>query len=264
MRKPSVAGVALADAEVGERLAQIEIGLAGGDDAEPRRLGCRARCGRAGWRVRRRRPPPSSDRTAAAPVRAADRASGCSTRPAAFRNRTAAPPARAKDRCRSTPNSRPSPAIALKPTQQPEKRDSAKPQEPEIEIILQRCRIEDRHQRRREDLFALVRKRRGLAAMIVAGERQHAAMPRGAGRIGVLQHVDRTVDAGALAVPDAEHAIDLGAGKQSDLLAAPHGGRRQVLVQAGNKGDVVRCKETTWRATGRCRTCRAASRGSRR
>ena len=34
------------DAELGQRLAQIEIGLAGGDDAEARRLGGRSRCGR--------------------------------------------------------------------------------------------------------------------------------------------------------------------------------------------------------------------------
>ncbi|MET3154272.1 hypothetical protein ABIF34_001297 [Bradyrhizobium japonicum] len=75
--------------------------------------------------------------------------------------------------------------------------------------------------------------------MVVAGQRQHAAIERGAGRVGMLERVDRAVDAGALAVPDAEHAIDLGAGKQPDLLAAPDRGRSQVLVQAGNEGDVV-------------------------
>ena len=35
---PSALRVALVDAEIGQRLAHIEIGLAGGDDAEPRRL----------------------------------------------------------------------------------------------------------------------------------------------------------------------------------------------------------------------------------
>ncbi|MGY4361939.1 hypothetical protein ACVW0J_008432 [Bradyrhizobium sp. i1.7.7] len=55
----------------------------------------------------------------------------------------------------------------------------------------------------------------------------------------MFERIDRAVDAGALAVPDAEHAIDLGAGKQADLLAAPDGGRSQVLVQAGDEGDVV-------------------------
>ena len=86
--------------------------------------------------------------------------------------------------------------------------------------------------RRGEHLLALVRQGRGLAAVVVAGQRQHAAVLRGAGRIGVLERVDRAVDARALAVPDAEHAIDLGAGKQTDLLAAPHRGRREVLVEA--------------------------------
>ncbi|MGY3395218.1 hypothetical protein ACVWW6_007809 [Bradyrhizobium sp. USDA 3311] len=79
--------------------------------------------------------------------------------------------------------------------------------------------------------------------MVVAGQRQHAAIERGAGRIGVLERVNRAVDAGALAVPDAEHAIDLGAGKQPDLLAAPDRGRSQVLVQAGHEGDVVLLEE---------------------
>ena len=75
--------------------------------------------------------------------------------------------------------------------------------------------------------------------MVVAGEREHAAIARGAGRIGVLERIDRAVDARALAVPDAEHAIDLGAREQADLLAAPDRGRGEVLVQAGHEGDVV-------------------------
>ncbi len=75
--------------------------------------------------------------------------------------------------------------------------------------------------------------------MVVAGERQHAAVERGAGRIRVLERIDRAVDAGTLAVPDAEHAIDLGAGKQADLLAAPDRGRGQVFVESRNEGDVV-------------------------
>ena len=75
--------------------------------------------------------------------------------------------------------------------------------------------------------------------MVVAGERDHAAIARGAGGVAVLEHVGRAVDAGTLAVPDAEHAIDLGAGEQVDLLAAPHRGRGEVLVEAGLEVDVV-------------------------
>ena len=75
--------------------------------------------------------------------------------------------------------------------------------------------------------------------MVVAGQRDHAAMRRGAGGIAVLQHVHRAVDAGALAVPDREHAIDGGAGEQVDLLRAPHRGGGEVLVEAGLEVDVV-------------------------
>ena len=84
--------------------------------------------------------------------------------------------------------------------------------------------------------------------MVVAGEREHAAMLRGAGGIGVLQHVHRAVDAGALAVPDAEHAIDRGAREQGGLLAAPDRGRREVLVEAGLEVDVVLFRGTASRA----------------
>src|SRR6185437_15310032 len=62
-------------------------------------------------------------------------------------------------------------------------------------------------------------------------------------RIGVLERIDRAVDARPLAVPDAEHAIDLGAGKQPDLLATPDRGRGKVLVQAGNESDVLGLQE---------------------
>ncbi len=79
--------------------------------------------------------------------------------------------------------------------------------------------------------------------MIVAGERQHAAMPRRTGRIGMLQRVDRTVHAGSLAVPDPEHAIDLGARKHPDLLAAPHCGCREVFIQPRDEGDVLRLQK---------------------
>jgi hypothetical protein len=111
--------------------------------------------------------------------------------------------------------------------------------EAEIEIVLERGGIDHGDQRRREHLLALMCQRRGLAAVIVAGERQHAAIERGAGRVGMLERIDRAIDARPLPVPDAEHAIDLGAGKQADLLAALDRGCRQVLVQAGDEGDVV-------------------------
>jgi hypothetical protein len=38
MRKPSASAIAIGNAEIGERLPQIEIGFAGRHDAKPRRL----------------------------------------------------------------------------------------------------------------------------------------------------------------------------------------------------------------------------------
>ena len=115
--------------------------------------------------------------------------------------------------------------------------------EAEVEIVLERRGIDHGDHCRREHLLALVRQRRGLAAMVVARERDHATVRRGAGRIGVLEGVKGTVDARSLAVPDAEHAIDQGTGKHPDLLAAPHRSRRQILVEARHEGDVVLLQE---------------------
>jgi len=114
-----------------------------------------------------------------------------------------------------------------------------KAEDAEIEIILQRCRIEDRHHRCGEYLFALVRQGRRLAAVVVAGKRKDAAVARRTRRIGMLERVHRAVDAGPLPVPDAEDAIDLGAGIEADLLATPDRGRGQILVEAGYEGDVI-------------------------
>ena len=75
--------------------------------------------------------------------------------------------------------------------------------------------------------------------MVVAGKAEHAAVLRRARRIAVPEHVAAAVDAGALAVPDADHAIILGAGRKVELLRAPDRGRRKVFVHAGLKLDVV-------------------------
>ena len=75
--------------------------------------------------------------------------------------------------------------------------------------------------------------------MVVAGQRQHAAMRRGAGRVAVLQRVAAAVDPRPLAVPDREDAVIFGAGKQPDLLAAPDRGRGQLLVDRRLELDVV-------------------------
>ena len=55
----------------------------------------------------------------------------------------------------------------------------------------------------------------------------------------MAEHVAAAVDAGALAVPDADHAVILGAGREIELLRAPDRGGREVLVHAGLELDVV-------------------------
>src|SRR5258707_11374700 len=75
--------------------------------------------------------------------------------------------------------------------------------------------------------------------MVVAHERQHAAVLRGAGKIGVPEHVAGPVDAGSLAVPEPEHAIELALAAQLGLLRAPDRGGGDVLVDPGLETDVV-------------------------
>ncbi len=75
--------------------------------------------------------------------------------------------------------------------------------------------------------------------MVVAGKAQHAAVFRRARRVAVAEHVAAAVDARALAVPDADHAVVLGAGREVELLRAPDRGGGQVLVHAGLELDVV-------------------------
>ena len=78
--------------------------------------------------------------------------------------------------------------------------------------------------------------------MIVARHDQHAAMFRGARRIGMAQHIAAPVDAGALAVPDAEHAVIGTLAPHLGLLGSPYRGGGQVLIEAGMELDVLRRK----------------------
>ena len=75
--------------------------------------------------------------------------------------------------------------------------------------------------------------------MVVAAQRDGATQRGGAGVARVFQHVGGPVHTRALAVPQAEHALGLGAGQQPDLLASPDGGGGQVLVDAWLEHDVV-------------------------
>ena len=73
--------------------------------------------------------------------------------------------------------------------------------------------------------------------MIVAHHRDHAAQRRGSRRIGVLEHIGGAIDAGPLAVPDAEHALHGRLGQQRRLLRPPDRRRGDVLVQPRHEMD---------------------------
>ena len=75
--------------------------------------------------------------------------------------------------------------------------------------------------------------------MIVAGDRQHAAMAAGAKGIGMLEHVHAAVYAGPLAVPHAEDPVVTSFGEEGGLLTAPDRGGGKLLVDARLKVDVV-------------------------
>lgn len=108
-----------------------------------------------------------------------------------------------------------------------------------VEIFLHVGRIQHRNAGRLEDVLRLVRQRGGLGCVIVTGQHQHPAMRRRTGRVGVLEHVDRAVHARPLAVPHAEHAAELGARIQIDLLRAPDRRGGQVFVEPRLEDDVV-------------------------
>ena len=77
--------------------------------------------------------------------------------------------------------------------------------------------------------------------------------------LACLRTSPRAVDAGALAVPQGEDAVILGAGEEVDLLAAPDRGRGEVLVEAGLEMDVMALEE----ALGLPQAGRARPRASR-
>jgi hypothetical protein len=111
----------------------------------------------------------------------------------------------------------------------------------EVEDLLHAGRKEHRKAAGLEDVVALVRGGRALGDVVVAGQGDDAAVLGGAGHVGVLEHVGAAVDAGALAVPDAEDAVVLlRVGVEVELLRAPHGRGRQLLVDARLEDDVLR------------------------
>ena len=124
--------------------------------------------------------------------------------------------------------------IALKPNQKPEYRDNAKPNRPKsgnlagraglISGASSRPRISVRSGARASKTDSRDRRRQARARRRIATRL----------RIRMFQRICRTVDARPLAIPNAKHAIDFGAGKGPNS-AAPYRRRGEVLVQAGGK-----------------------------
>src|SRR5260370_28548930 len=79
----------------------------------------------------------------------------------------------------------------------------------------------------------------GFRAMIVAGKAKHAAVFRRTRGVAVAEHIAAAVDDGALAIPDADHAIVPGARREIELLRAPDRGGREVFIHARLEFDVV-------------------------
>ena len=109
--------------------------------------------------------------------------------------------------------------------------------------------IENRDHHVEEVELGLMRGRGRFGGVVVAHQRQHAAVLRGAGEIGVAQGVAGAIDARALAVPDAEHAVVLALAAQFGLLRAPQRGGGKVLVD-GRPGTATlrgaRCCAARW------------------
>jgi len=111
-------------------------------------------------------------------------------------------------------------------------------QQTEIHELLHVGGVQHRHHGIDEAVLALLRQRRGLAGVIVAGGDDHTAVLRRARRVAVLERIAGAIDARALAVPQSEHTVVKSARKQIDLLRAPDRRRREILVEPRLKADV--------------------------
>ena len=113
-----------------------------------------------------------------------------------------------------------------------------------VDDLLHAGRIEDRHHHVDEMEFGLMRGGGGFRGVVVAHQGENAAVLGGAGHVGVAEDVAGTIDARALAVPHAEDAIELALAAQLGLLRAPQRGGGELFVDAGRELDVGGSQET--------------------
>ena len=114
-----------------------------------------------------------------------------------------------------------------------------------FQILGHRRRMQDRNEERHEGDIGLMRHRGRHTAMVVARHHQHAAMWAGAIGIAVLERIARAINAHALAVPHAEHAIDGALGVAFHLLRAEQSGGGEVFIDGGEEIHVVLAQQRT-------------------
>ena len=107
--------------------------------------------------------------------------------------------------------------------------------EAELQVLGDARRRHHRHVPGLHRHVALMRHRGGDAAVVVAGDHQHAAVRRRAVGVAVLERVAGAVDARALAVPHGEHAVGGSLRVGLDPLRAEHRGRTELLVDRGQE-----------------------------
>ncbi len=121
----------------------------------------------------------------------------------------------------------------------PRPAEAAEPErlDAEVEQVL----LVGRHQHRGRGVgqrqVGVVGQRRRLGRGVVADEQHRPAARSGAHEVGVLQHVARPVEAGALAVPGADDAVDVLVGDGAAHLRPPDRGGGELLVEAGTVDD---------------------------
>ena len=113
------------------------------------------------------------------------------------------------------------------------------PEQAIFDEFVHRGRREEGHEGRLEIMVGLVGQGGRFGAMIVTDDGQDAAVGRGAGGIGVFEHVHGPIEAGALAIPDAENAIDRCARPHADVLRPPDCRGAEFFVDARNENNVA-------------------------
>ena len=113
------------------------------------------------------------------------------------------------------------------------------PVQAEVQHLGRVARIEHRDREVEETDRAVAGDRRALAGGVVAGQHQGAAVLAGADEVAVAERVAGAVDAGRLAVPDADYAVEAFVGETFQELGAVDCGRRRLLVDGRLADHVV-------------------------